>query len=112
MSKQNGVFHVSIPAKTIKTIVIQDGREIWELSIVQSPIGFHLVRSDFMDSVQDDDAHASVSSGTVATKRDALVWLEEQAASYRQMMAETRALRLAHKAANPDYTGPYDGYVF
>ena len=111
MSKRNGTFFVSIPAKTIKTIVLQDGREIWELSIVQSPIGFHFVRSNFMDSVQDDDAYAT-ASGTVATKRDAIVWLEEQAASYRQMMADTRAHRLAHKAANPDYTGPYDGYVF
>jgi len=111
MSKQNGIFHVSIPAKTIKTIVLQDGREIWELSIVQSPIGFHFVRSEFMDSVK-ADAGATFSVCTVTTKRDAIVWLEEQAASYRKMMAETRARRLAHKAANPDYAGPYDGYVF
>ena len=112
MSKQNGTFHVSIPAKTIKTIVLQEGREIWELSIVQSPIGFHFVRSNFMDSVDDSDPHATPSANTVATKREALVWLKEEAVSCRRMMAHTRKHRAAHKAANPGYTGPYDGYVF
>jgi len=112
MSKQNGVFHVSIPATTVKTVVLQDGREVFELAIVRSPLGFHFVCSTSMDSVSDNDAHVSMSPNTVDNKRDALVWLAEQVESHREMIKATRAHRAAHKAANPSYAGPYDGYIF
>ncbi len=112
MSKQSGVFHVQIAATTVKTVVIQDGREVWELAIVKSPLGFHFASCSFMDSVEPDDKHAMVSAATVSTKQEAIGWLNEQVASYRKMVANARAHRLAHKAANPAYTGPYDGYVF
>ena len=112
MTKQNGVFYVSIPATTVKTVVLQDGREVFELAIVRSHLGFHFVRSNPMDSVSNNDAHVLMSPNTVDNKRDALVWLADQVECYREMIKATRAHRLAHKAENPDYTGPYDGYVF
>lgn len=103
-------FSVAIPLQTVKTYSVADGAESIEIRILKHDRDYYVITDHLFrgEAGRRESCAFPIDGGFTAAERAAADNIKEA----HKQLARLRAHRAAHKAANPDYPGPYDGYVF